>query len=93
MSSRTIIGAPGGSTYANANGSIDANTPHNPFITGTTTIVVSVPNLGAATLTDLTLSFGTGPSFVPTVPEPGTLLLLGSGLAGIGVWMRRRRRQ
>jgi hypothetical protein len=32
-------------------------------------------------------------SAVPAVPEPGTLLLLGSGLVTAGAWTRRRMRR
>jgi hypothetical protein len=30
---------------------------------------------------------------VPSVPEPGTFLLLGIGVAGVAVWQRRKIRQ
>jgi hypothetical protein len=86
-----IIGPPGsGLTYSNANASIRGNGPHNPFLDQTATFVVDVAGVTAATeITSATFSFGTTAGIdVPgtpgtTVPEPGTSLLLGLGLAAM----------
>src|ERR1051326_5166050 len=41
---QTLIGGTGSGTYANANGSIAGNDPHNPFLAGTVTFTVVVPD-------------------------------------------------
>lgn len=92
-----IIGPPGGGTYTNANSSIAGNGAHNPFLFGDVTFTLSMGGVTAASSIDnVVFSFGTvsgvtAPGSLAPVPEPASLLLLGSGLAAVGPWGRRRR--
>jgi len=100
-----IIGAPGGPTYSNANGSIAGNGPHNPFIDQSATFQITVAGVTTSTtVTSATFSFGTTAGVdvtgcvvgtvncgasTSTVPEPISLALTGSGLLGL-YFIRRR---
>jgi hypothetical protein len=95
-----IIGPPGaGGTYSAANGSVQGNGPHNPFLNQSATFTITGAGITAnTTITSMSFSFGTTPGvFVQgqAVPEPSSLVLslVGIGLIGsIGVYRSRRRR-
>ena len=100
MPKNTIIGPPAGDNlYHAANSSITGAT-HSPewFGDATTPVefVVSVPGVTAASrVTFAQFSFGTtagdNHNGVPSAPVPPSVLLLGSGLIGLGLVRWRRR--
>jgi hypothetical protein len=87
------------SSYS-ANGSIEGNNAHNPFLDGTATFTIDDSAITTDTVVDsATFSFSTAAGVdVPgdpgsPVPEPNSLMLLGSGLFGFGLLSRKLRKQ
>jgi hypothetical protein len=98
----TLLGAPGsGGTYDNANSSIAGNGPHNPFLAGTATFVLTIAGVtSSSTISQATFSFGTTSgddhpgTIVPPVPtpEPTSLVMVLTALVPLGIVGLRARR-
>ncbi|MFB0536122.1 MAG: FG-GAP-like repeat-containing protein, partial [Anaerolineae bacterium] len=86
VSTVTVVGAPAnGAAVVNADGTI-TYTP-NPGFSGVDTFTYSVEGSTATVTVNVAQPPGPAPG---VVPEASTLLLLGSGLAGLGAYARLR---
>ena len=85
-----------GGTYASGNPGLVS---HNPYTIGPATFTLALSGVtSSTTITGVTFSFGTGPdTFLqtgsnppPPIPEPTSIALLGTGMAGLAAMIRRR---
>ena len=85
-----IISGGVGSSFTNANGSVNNNDPHNPFANGTSTFTLGLLSAGITGFTDIVVSFGTAAGNNVAVPIPAAVWLFASGLLGlIGIARRK----
>jgi len=90
----TIVGGTGSGSYANANASINNNSPHNPFLVGPVTFTLSLAGVTSnSQFSNVTLQFGTTATPPVQMPEgaslPMIVLSTATILSGIGHRFRR----
>jgi hypothetical protein len=96
-----IIGPNSSGNFTSSYGSVNKSvTNHLPVVLGEATFVIIAPGVtSATTLSDVLFNFGTSSGqtltgvLTPTnAPEPASLVVLASGLSGMGLFARRKAR-